>query len=83
MTAESEVRHGRHWVFDLHLHLVFVAKYRRRVFDGPAIDRLREIFARCDAASSPSVEMDGEEDHVHLLVEYPPKPPVSGLFNSR
>lgn len=26
--------------------------------------------------------MDGEEDHVHLLVEYPPKVPVSGLVNS-
>ncbi len=45
MTAESEIRHGRHCVFDLHVHLVFVAKYRRRVFDGPAIERLREILA--------------------------------------
>ncbi len=45
MTAESEVQHGRHCVFNLHVHLVFAAKYRRRVFDGPAIERLREIFA--------------------------------------
>ena len=44
MTAESEIRHGRHCVFNLHVHLVFVAKYRRHVFDGPAIERLREIF---------------------------------------
>jgi len=30
------------------------------------------------------VEMDGEDDHVHvhLLVEYPPKLPVSSLVNS-
>src|SRR6266508_6127565 len=26
--------------------------------------------------------MDGEDDHVHLLVEYPPRVPVSGLVNS-
>ncbi len=26
--------------------------------------------------------MDGEDDHVHLLIEYPPKVPVSSLVNS-
>ena len=30
----------------MHVHLVFVAKYRRRVFDGPAIDALRGLFAK-------------------------------------
>ncbi len=28
------------------------------------------------------VEMDGEDDHVHLLVEYPPKVSISSLVNS-
>lgn len=28
------------------------------------------------------IEMDGEDDHVHLLVEYPPKVAVSSLVNS-
>ena len=28
------------------------------------------------------VEMDGEDDHVHLLVEYPPKLAVSSPVNS-
>jgi len=83
MTAESETRHGRHCVFILHVHLVFVAKYRRRVFDGPAIDRLREIFADvCRDFEARLVEMDGEDDHVHLLVEYPPRVSASGLVNS-
>ena len=27
-------------------------------------------------------EFNGEDDHVHLLVEYPPKVPVAGLVNS-
>ena len=26
--------------------------------------------------------MDGEDNHVHLLIEYPPKIPVSALVNS-
>jgi putative transposase len=30
----------------MHVHLIFVTKYRRKVFDGNAIDRLRDHFAR-------------------------------------
>lgn len=67
----------------MHVHLVFVAKYRRRVFDGDAINRLRTIFAKtCADFEAQLIEMDGEDDHVHLLVEYPPKVAVSALVNS-
>jgi putative transposase len=83
MSNESDIRRGRHCVFNLHVHLVFVAKYRRRVFDARAIDVLRSVFAEvCSDAHATLVEMDGEDDHVHLLVEYPPKLAVSSLVNS-
>ena len=83
MSHESDIRQGRHCIFKLHVHLVFVAKYRRRVFDARAIDVLRVIFADvCSDAHATLVEMDGEDDHVHLLVEYPPKLAVSSLVNS-
>lgn len=72
-----------HCTFKMHVHLVFVAKYRRRVFDGDAINRLRTIFANtCADFEAQLIEMDGEDDHVHLLVEYPPKVAVSSLVNS-
>ena len=83
MTENNDIRHGRHCVFKMHVHLVFVAKYRRKVFDGDAIERLRRMFARvCADFEATLAEMDGEDDHVHLLVEYPPKVSVSGLVNS-
>jgi len=83
MSNESDIRHGRRCVFKLHVHLVFVAKYRRRVFDARAIDVLRDIFADvCAHAQATLVKMDGEDDHVHLLVEYPTKLSVSLLVNS-
>lgn len=67
----------------MHVHLVFVTKYRRRVLDGDAIERLRAMFATvCAEFESRLVEMDGEDNHVHLLVEYPPKVAVSALVNS-
>ena len=65
------------------MQLVFVAKYRHRVFDARAIDVLRSIFANVSSELQATlVEMDGEDDHVHLLVEYPPKLDISSLVNS-
>lgn len=60
-----------------------MTKYRRRVFDNAAIDRLRELFSKtCADFEAGLKEMNGEVDHVHLLVNYPPKVAVSALVNS-
>jgi putative transposase len=83
MERDNDIRHGRHCVFNLHVHLVFVAKYRRKVFDKEAIERLRELFTKiCVDFEAELMEIDGERDHVHLLLNYPPKVPVSALVNS-
>jgi putative transposase len=83
MSDASEIRHGRHCVFQIHVHLVFVTKYRRKVFDKSAIDSLRTIFKNVATDfEADLVEMDGEQDHVHLLVNYPPKHSVSAMVNS-
>jgi len=67
----------------MHVHLVFVTKYRYRVFDGQAVESLRTTFAKvCTDFETTLVEMDGEDNHVHLLLQYPPKVSVSSLVNS-
>ncbi|EGV2900825.1 IS200/IS605 family transposase [Salmonella enterica] len=83
MTKETDIRRGRHCVFLMHVHLVFVAKYRRKIFDPDAIEKLRSYFASvCADFDVELVEMDGECDHVHLLINYPPKLAISNLVNS-
>jgi len=58
-------------------------KYRRHVFAEQHITALRAICARvCDDFETQLVEFDGEDDHVHLLVNYPPKVALSTLVNS-
>lgn len=80
---QDELRHGRHVVFLIHVHLVFVPRYRRKVFDLDALERLRATFAAvCEDFGATLSEYNGESDHVHLLVEYPPRVSVSGLVNS-
>jgi putative transposase len=83
MSQSSDFRRGRSRVFALHVHLVFVTKYRRHVFDGAAIEELRDIFTKvCADFGAELGACDGEDDHVHLLVEYPPTMAISSLVNS-
>lgn len=83
MSDENDFRRGRHCVFAMHVHLVFVTKYRRRVFTKAVLDDARTIFASvCADFGAELVEMDGEDDHVHILVNYPPKVAISSLVNS-
>jgi putative transposase len=83
VSNKRDIQHGRRCVLRLHVRLNSVAKYRRRVLDARAIYVLRGIFAdvRSDTQAT-LVEMDGEDDHVHLLVQYPPKVAVASLVNS-
>jgi putative transposase len=83
MSNDNDIRKGRHCVFNMHVHLVFVTKYRRGVFTKEILDDLRLIFEEvCIDFESELVEFEGEDDHVHLLVNYPPKVPISKLVNS-
>src|SRR5215468_3219946 len=78
-----EIRKGRHVVYVLHAHLMFVAKRRGKVFDTARIKRLEEIFRSvCTDFEAVLKEFNGEPDHVHLLVNYPPKVRLSELMNS-
>jgi putative transposase len=55
----------------------------QHLFDGDALQRLRAIFEKvCTDFDAQLVGMDGEDNHVHLLVNYPPKHSVSSLVNS-
>lgn len=83
MTETNNIRKGRHCVFMMHVHLVFVAKYRRTVFTKTHLDSMKIIFEKiCTDFEVELVEFDGERDHVHLLLNYPPKVAISKLVNS-
>jgi putative transposase len=82
-STNTNIRTGRNCVFNIHVHLVFVTKYRRDVFTKEILDALKILFtATCIDFEAELVEFDGEHDHVHLLVTYPPKIAISNLVNS-
>ncbi|MDK2750224.1 MAG: IS200/IS605 family transposase, partial [Halomonas meridiana] len=78
METKQAIRTGRHCVFKLHAHLVFVTRYRGKVFTGAHLNSLELLFDRvCRDFEAELQEFNGETDHVHLLVNFPPKVAVS------
>jgi len=80
---EHNINKSRHAAFLLHVHLVFLTKYRRKILG----DLHRAAFHQCVADvcrdfGAELKESDGEEDHVHMLIEYPPTVQLTVLVNS-
>jgi len=70
-------------VYLLHAHVIFVTKYRGKVFDSEILDKMQELMKRiCDDHEVVLKEFNGKSDHVHLLIEYPPKLALSKLVNT-
>ena len=80
---DPDVRRGRSVVYDLHAHLVFTTKYRRGALTDAILVRCEEIMRDvCVDFGAQLREFNGEDDHVHLLVHYPPAVALSKLVNS-
>ncbi|SIM45052.1 IS200/IS605 family transposase [Micromonospora cremea] len=81
-TPDPNIRSGRSVVYNLHVHLVFITKYRRDVLNDAMLTHCEQIMRQvCADLGAELREFNGEDDHVHLLVHYPPKLPISTLAN--
>jgi len=76
-------RKERHSVTDLKIHLVCVTKYRKPVFNQEGLVLIEESFREVAKKVNFNVlEFNGEANHVHALIEYPPKLSISQIVNS-
>jgi putative transposase len=79
MTTQT-YRRARHSVSLLHAHLVFVTKYRRKVVTDAMLTPCENTMrGGCDDLDAELVEINGEADHVHLLVAYPPTQAIATI----
>ena len=59
----------RYCIFKMFFHLVFVTKYRKKVFTNDMLRIIKEdIGDSCKRMDAQLLEFGGEEDHIHLLV---------------
>jgi len=78
-----EIKRDRHATHLLHAHLVFVTKYRYKVFSKEHLAYLKKVFEETmENMGGTLEEFDGEADHVHLLIQYPPKHSISLIVNT-
>ena len=79
----TSLKSHAHCVSNLHAHIVFVTKYRKKVINAEILKNLEQIFSRlCHDRKCKLVEFNGESDHVHLLVEFSPDTALSTLVGS-
>jgi putative transposase len=73
---------GNHHITDLKVHLVFVVKYRKKLISPSVKSILTQSFEEtCKKLDCRLLECNGEEDHIHLLIEYLPTIPISVLVH--
>jgi len=76
----KEYQHGAHSVYSIHLHLVWITKYRKPVLVGDVGYKTREILREvCRNEGVEILKGHVSKDHVHLLVGIPPHVTISRL----
>lgn len=76
-------RRERHSVTDLKIHLICVTKYRTPIFTDEGLKLIEESFRVVSQKMNFEIlEFNGEADHVHALIEYPPKLSISQIANA-
>ena len=74
---------NNHSVFLMYYHLVFVIKYRRKVFDDVISERAKEIFKYIAPNYNITLmEWNHDEDHVHILFKAQPNSELSKFINA-
>ena len=77
----AEYRRGAHTVFEIHLHLVWITKYRRPALRGEVATRARDVIRDiCAQHEVRIIKGHVSKDHVHLFVSIPPQVTISRLL---
>jgi putative transposase len=77
----KDYRRGAHTTFEIHLHLVWVTKYRKPVMTGEVGTRLRELIREiCGNHEVTIIKGHISKDHVHLFVSILPQVTISRLL---
>ena len=80
---DTEFKKNRHSVYNLRFHLVVVTKYRHKCITPEILEDLKSISNDFLNKKGGSIlEMNGEEDHIHILFEIPPQVELASMVCS-
>jgi len=70
----QDLRSNKQVVYSCKYHVIFCPKYRRKILDGEIEKRLKEIISEVALELQVEVlEMECDQDHIHLLCEVDPQ----------
>ncbi len=75
------IRRLNHSVYQVEYHLVWGTKYRRKILKSYVKEELAKAF-RAIQRKSPDLyfsEFNADDDHIHILLEIPPKYAISDI----
>jgi putative transposase len=79
----TDLKRNRNSISSLYIHLVCVTKYREKVFNSESLDLIQKSFQEVGLKMGFEIlEFEGESDHVHALISYPPKLSISQMVNA-
>ena len=82
-TTKNNLRSHHHCVYKITYHLVLVTKYRRKCFTKEILDRLHGVCKDiCEKWDIGLIEFVGEQDHIHLLLDFHPSAQPSKFVNN-
>ena len=77
----SKYKKLSHVVYKCDYHIVWVPKYRYRILKGAVKEHLeKDLRTLCEWKKAEIVEVNIQEDHVHLIISIPPKISVSEMM---
>lgn len=80
---EVKFKANRHSVYSLKYHLVLTTKYRHKCINDEIFDFLKSetlrLFSNWDVEL---IEINHDEDHIHMLIEIPPQVQISKMINN-
>jgi putative transposase len=79
----SRFQRASHVIWHCQYHVVWVPKYRFRILRGPIAQEVQKfVMVFCEQRGCEVVELNVQQDHVHLLVKVPPKLSISNLMGA-
>lgn len=75
-------QHRRHNKNLLMVHLIFVTKYRRKIFYGEFRNDIKQcLFDICQKYLWYVIRMETDKDHIHMLMQYNPTDSITKIVS--
>ena len=77
----SKYKKLSHVVYKCDYHIVWVPKYRFRILKGLIKEQLeKDLRMLCEWKKAEILELNIQEDHIHLVISIPPKVSISEMM---